>query len=199
MLTFPVYWFVSALLIAVVFEISQRLSVAAGQIPARGIHVWEGKPFLHWDAFVCQKYGDLVCLSGLNAAVIVAMGRVKLVPWSYPLLCTIAVLGILAAIVWVVSVKKQFAFGIFARWDWGFTAPNGKLTIAGWFHLVYFAIEAGVIGSGLLYLLWKPIGLWIRIFMAVCIVGYAITAIYDAKKIGMSGGPFGATGPAMNK
>jgi hypothetical protein len=198
MLSFFVYWIASAVFTMVMFEVSQRLSVAAGQIPARGIHMWQGKPFLHWNAFACQKYGDFIFLSGLNAAVIVGMHRVKLTSGQdYAVLGmivgSILTLGILSAIAWVVSVKKQFARGIFDRWDWGFTAPAGKLTIAGWFHLVYFAIEASVVCSAALYLLWKPIGLWIRVFMVLCIIGYAITVIYDAKKIGMSGGPFGAT------
>ncbi len=199
MVTFLVYWVSLASLIAIVFEVSQMISVAYGQIPARGVHEWQGKPFLHWDAFVCQKYGDLVCLSGLTAAVFVAGGRLKSTVNGRLFLVVSVILGVIAAVVWIASVQKQFAAGKFSRWDWGFSAPAGMATFAGMVHLAYFAVEATVIGFTLFYLLWQPIGLWIRIFMAACIVGYAITAIVDAKKIGMSGGPFGVSSPTKDK
>jgi len=196
---FGIVYVLSLLVVLVGFELFQWFSIAAGQIPPRGIHTWAGKPFLHWDMFVCQRYGDLFFLSALNAAVVVALGRVKLTSGSKLYLAVIATLAIIATILWVMSVKKQFASGVFNRWDWGFTAPNGAMTFAGKFHLVYFAIEAAAIGTGLLFLLWKPIGLWIRVVIAFCIVAYVVTAIIDAKTIGMSGGPFAASRPATPK
>lgn len=197
-ITFLIYWLVNAAFIALLFEASQRISVAAGQIPPRGIHVWKGKPFLHWNDFACQKFGDLIFISGLAAAVFVATSRIRSTMGSWIFLAATFVLAIVATILWSSSVKKQFAAGKFNRWDWGFTAPSGELTFAGRVHNVYFNVASLIIGY-MFYLLRQPIGLWIRVFMVACVVGYTITVIYDARKIGMSGGPFGVSGPTKDK
>jgi len=190
---------VSALVVLIGFEAFQTLSVRSGQIPPRGVHVWAGKPFLHWDAFACQKYGDLIGLSVLNGFVAVSVRHLIVAGrWTAHTSVAAGVVGVIAAIatvLWVVSVQNQFAAGKFNRWDWGFTHPDGALTVAGKFHLGYFALEAAVIGVALLILSWKlpwnELGGLLRAGMLAGLGFWIATAILDARRIGLSGGPFG--------
>lgn len=194
--------FSSMVVCGVGFELVQHFSVMAGQIPPRGVHALAGKPFLHWNHFAVQLYGDLFFLSLLNGFVATAWQKVEWTVATQWWVVGIGTLAVIATVLWATSVQKQFAAGKFARWDWGFTTPNGRLTIAGKAHLVYFCLEAAVIGVALLCFLWKPVGMISKIGAALAIAGYIATAVYDAQKIGLSGGPFAGprkTSPATKE
>lgn len=189
--TFLIATFVSALFVFPGFEIFQWLAMEVGQIPPRGMHQWHGKPFLHWDHFKVQLVGDFVGLSVMNGYVFVACRQVE---WTthmqwFGVGASVAI-ACVATNLWGVSVKQQFAAGKFARWDWGFTWPCGKITIAGWYHLAYFFLESFVIALAVLVVSWQPVGWGIKLGAFAGIALWVATGILDAKTIGLSGGPF---------
>lgn len=167
------------------FEGSQRLSISAGQIPPRGVKVWHGRPFLHWDDFMMQKVGNLIFFSLLDGVVL--MLALSL-PWSTLMKVLLGAIGVTNAVItyfWVKSTQKSLANREFNRWDWGFTHPMSELTYAGKYHVVYFWLEGSMLLVALL-LLFILEGWTERLMLLGPAIGYGLTAIYDAKKLGMS-------------
>ena len=173
------------------FEFFQNLAVRKGEIPRRGVHTFAGRPFLHWDGYAVQRYGDLIFLSLLNGFSAIAWRKVA--PVNIRWLTLTVLLAVVITVLWLRGVKRRFASGEFWRWDWGFTAPDGHLTIAGKYHLIYFCFETAVLGTSILYLVWQPIGWLLRIGIIAPLVGYIATAVYDCLRLGLFMGPRSGT------
>ena len=52
------------------FAYAESVSIRRGEIPPRSQKTWAGKPFLHWDDFTVQQYGDAIGLTILNVGIL---------------------------------------------------------------------------------------------------------------------------------
>ncbi len=170
------------------FEWAQTVSVRRGNIPARGIHQWKGKPFLHWDHFAAQKYGDTICLSALNAFVIPNMQFDGMSFLHTMYLILLAHMGLAAFILWERPVSAAFREGKFSRWDWGYATTDGAMTFAGRMHGMYFAFEAAIILMTFGYFVWQDMPNIARIGAILSLIGYGVTCFIDSHRIGLGGG-----------
>ena len=186
---FSIFWIVtisSALSVYPGFEFFQYLAIRAGQIPPKWQTTWKGRNFLHWYRYKVLLVGDLVFLSLLNgfaAAALMEIWSTIEIFW----LLTAVFLGLTSTMWWVTSAKRAFASGDLRnpRWDWCYTAPNGQIPLSGTYHLAYFWLESSIIIFCAMYLFWQPIGIVPRSGIALSMLGYIVTLIYDIFTVGI--------------
>jgi hypothetical protein len=105
-------------------------------------------------------------------------------------------LSAFTATMWARSAQKQHRRGEFTFVDWGFAA-HGNITIAGWYHIVYYGLQVGALITGAVVIFLSKTTWNERIVLIVSILAYAATAAYDMRKIGLSAGPI--AGPRQFK
>jgi len=189
---FSVAALASAFLVYPGFEFFQFLSVKAKQIPPRGTTHWKGRQFFHWDRYKTLLFGDLIFLSLFNGFAVSALVFL----WNAITPGYVAFFAFIAAVItasWFVQAKRRFASGNMRtlRWDSAFTAPDGRSTICGIYHLVYFFVEAFLISFSVMFLMWMPVDWFLKFGMAGALFAYVIALWHDVHNVGMFLGPIG--------
>src|SRR3989344_5681824 len=185
----------SSLLTLALFETTQAIAIRSGEIPARGVETWETRPFFHWNKYAILLYGDLIFLPILNACVATALYSMQLTSSFYVITGAIALVALPTTVMWYINVREEFIAGTFARWDFGFTAPNAHVTIAGKAHLAYFWFEAAIIGVALLYVILQPGGVFMRTGILGALIGYSVTVFRDWRRISLYIRPLAPSAP----
>ncbi|MDO8514592.1 MAG: hypothetical protein Q7S50_03550 [bacterium] len=175
---------ISAFLVYPGFEIAQVVSIRKGEIPARGVHIWKGRPFLHWSDFATQLYGDLIFFSLLNGFVAIAFQSVQ-ASEKFLLFLLASILGFAITFLWIRLAQRVFASPRFNRWDWHFTSPAGRLTVGGKYHVFYFFLESVILVIAFGYLIWQPIDALLRIGILTSSAGYLVALLRDVWKLGL--------------
>lgn len=179
---------VNLILSACGFEVAQTISVKKKEIPARGTHqLPDGTPFLHWDAFWCQCYGDVICFSLMDGWALEAGAKIDWTFNNFVIAGSFALVALIFTGFWLVNVVNDFKTGKIKRGDWGFL-PDGTITFAGRYHLVYFALHVWIIlmiGFVFSWNLWRADQIVI-VKMICAIVVYFAFAYRDATKLGLA-------------
>ncbi|TSC87154.1 MAG: hypothetical protein G01um10148_259 [Parcubacteria group bacterium Gr01-1014_8] len=172
------------------FEFFQYLAIRRGQIPRRGEVEWKGRSFFHWDRYKTLLFGDLLFASLFNgfAICLFSLERNHLGTLYF---VAAALIALVITGAWFAQAKRRFETGDMRtlRWDWAFTASNGRPPISGLYHLVYFAFEAFLVSFTLLMLISVPIERFILLGLICSSAGYIATLLYDMYDIGMFLGP----------
>ncbi len=168
---------ISILLVFPGFYIAQYISIKKGHIPRKDIKQWFGRKFLHWNDYLTQKYGDLVFLSLFNGYTIQLLSSKEI---TYSAIYLSALTGGIITYLWYRKMLNVFKDNKTLDWNWGFTYPNGLLTFAGKYHLLYFFLEITIIVFALIYLL--PIENLVNAsLLIVLLLGYMIIANLDKR------------------
>lgn len=159
-----------ALLVNSIFLFSMLLSQCFGNLPTRGSLIPGTKqPFLYWQDFHCQKYGNAVGMPLMLATFIKVYANDQELHW-WALYIGI---GLLATIIFTIMCLSKDH-----KPDWGFPA-KGKINLGGIIHLIYFWFYVSIISFTLFHWTKLTANDW-SIFFAGLII-YAISWWKDVK------------------
>jgi hypothetical protein len=170
------------------FEIAERLSIRAGQIPARGVKEWQGMPFLHWKDFNAHKFGDSFGMVPMIGFIAVACAEAHWTALRISMVYAILVLAAVSSYLWVKNVRHAMKRGKIARRDWGFYGPEAKPTIAGRYHSFVVVLRLAAIGMAAMFIVSHGVGFSLAISLALSFAVFALTALFDMRTINFASG-----------
>lgn len=165
---------VAFLLSAPMFKILNKLSIHLEQVPTDGNH-WYGRRFAYWKDETTLYVGNPFFFSPLDAFIAVAINMIE---WTstniFWVACAIPI-GALTTILWFRSATIRYESGEIKSFGWQWCKPK-TISVAGWYHTVYFFVHAVAIASVAIFFLFQPISIHIKVGMLFSIAGYIATA-----------------------
>lgn len=163
------------LLSAPMFKILNDLSVRLGQVPAGGNH-WYNRRFAYWKDETTLYVGNPFFFSLMDALIAVSINEIE---WTYAsiawIICSLPI-GALSTYLWFKSATARYKSGEIKSFGWQWCKPK-TISIAGWYHTVYFFIHAIAIASVAIFFLSQlNVSIHLKAGMLFSIAGYIATA-----------------------
>lgn len=178
------------ILSAPMFWILNKKGIRTGRIPVDNNTPFDphyGRRFAHWKEETTLYVGNPFFFSLMFALVATSFEHVN---WdvTHIVWASNSILGLVVTYLWFARATRNYATGEFKSWGWQWCGPN-QISIAGWYHTIYFAICAVTVTNVLTFLLWQPnVIIHNKMGMIFALAGYVATArhfVYIQKRLDM--------------
>ncbi len=133
---------IAFLLSSPAFAALNALGVRLGQVPAAGVKIWHGRPFVHWREETTLFVADPFFISLIDALAVSAALQTDWTTVNIIWALAIIPVPVAGTIWWLRSVPAANKAGTMKTWGWHWSGPDCRTTIAGRWHAVYFLIQA---------------------------------------------------------
>lgn len=162
------------LLSAPMFKLLNDVGIRKDQVPAGGNH-WCGRRFAYWKEETTLYIGNPFFFSLMDALIAISISETE---WTSARIAWIAPtlpIGALITRFWFKVATNKHASGEIKSFGWQWCKPK-TISVAGWYHTVYFFIQSVAIASIVIFFLPQPaISVHIKIGMLFAIAGYIAT------------------------
>jgi hypothetical protein len=161
------------------FAALNALGVRLRQVPPSGAKTWYGRPFVHWREETTLFVADPFFLSLLMALYATACLQLDWTPMRIVWASAPAILSVIGTTQWLRSVPKAEREGKLRTWGWHWSGPGARTTIAGYWHAVYYLVQATVAVSALCFLTFQPeISIHHKMGMVFAGAGYVMSLFH---------------------
>jgi len=161
------------------FALLNALGVKLGQVPAPGAKTWHGRLFVHWREETTAFVADPFFLS-LNAALVAStMSQMEWTTIRIVWVLTLSTISIIGTGLWLKSIPAAEKAGKLRTWGWHWCGPNARTSIGGYWHAIYFMVQAtaGTIALGFLF--WQgEVSIHCKMGMLFASAGYLTSLVH---------------------